>query len=78
MKRRSRKSTAQPDVWVKPDGEPVSCDDKLEVLNENLAEIHEMCQEALEDAVLMEVDEAQIRRVLLKLVESLENPYRKE
>jgi hypothetical protein len=47
------------------------------VLNENLAEIQEMSQEALEDAILMGCDEAQFREVVRKLVESLVNPYKK-
>jgi uncharacterized protein (DUF1778 family) len=45
------------------------------VLNENLEEIREMAQDALEDAVLMGCDEAQLREVLRALVERLENPY---
>jgi hypothetical protein len=64
-------------VWRQPDGEPVSCLEKLKVLNENLEEIREMAQDALEDGVLMGCDEAQLREVLGALVDSLENPYRK-
>ncbi len=63
-------------VWRQPDGEPVSCREKLKVLNENLEEIREMAQDALEDAVLMGCDEAQIRAVLGEILESLENPYK--
>ena len=62
-------------VWLKPDGDPVSCREKIKVLNENLEEIREMCQDALEDGILMECDEAQLRDVLHALVESLQNPY---
>ena len=65
-------------VWKTPEGEPVSCIEKIKVLNENLEEIQAMAQEALEDAVLMGCDEAQFRRVLHDLVEGLVNPYRKE
>ena len=64
-------------VWLKPDGEPVSCYDKIKVLNENLEEIRQMCQDALEDGILMECDEAQLRDTLNRMVESLENPYTK-
>ena len=64
-------------VWLTPEGEPVSCLEKLKVLNENLAEIQEMSQDALEDAILMGCDEAQFRTVLAQLVESLVNPYKK-
>lgn len=66
----------EPPVWLKPDGEPVSCRDKIKLLNENLEEIRQMCQDALEDGILMECDEAQLRRVLHDMIESLDNPYR--
>ena len=56
----------------------MSCIDKLKVLNENLEEIRQFCQDALEDAVLMGCDEAQARDVLESLVRSIENPYKKE
>jgi hypothetical protein len=64
-------------VWRQPDGNPVSCVDKIKVLNENLAELQQMAQDALEDAILMGCDEAQVRGVLQRLIASLENPYRK-
>ena len=64
-------------IWRQPDGKPVSCVDKIKVLNENLIELQQMAQDALEDAILMECDEAQIREVLERIVASLVNPYRK-
>ena len=64
--------------WRTPEGEPVSCVEKIKVLNENLEELREMAQEALEDAVLMGCDEAQLRRVLHELADHLVNPYRKD
>ena len=67
----------KPPVWHDPKGEPVSCVEKIKVLNENLDEIKEMCQEALEDAVLMGCDEVQFRGVIDQLAKSLVNPYKK-
>ncbi len=64
--------------WRTPEGEAVSCVEKIKVLNENLEELREMAQEALEDAVLMGCDEAQLRRVLHELADGLVNPYRKD
>ena len=64
-------------VWLTPQGEPVSCVEKIKVLNENLAELRELAQEALEDAVLMGGDERQLREVLAKIVSGLVNPYAK-
>jgi len=63
-------------VWRSPQGEIVSCVEKLKVLRENLEEIRQLCQDALEDAVLMGCDDAQFRGVLAELVQQLENPYK--
>jgi hypothetical protein len=64
-------------VWRTPEGEAVSCVEKIKVLNENLDELRGLAQDALEDAVLMGVDERQIREVLVQIVGGLVNPYRK-
>ena len=48
---------------------------EIKVLNENLGEIRELAQDALEDAILMGADEAQIRAALHALVDGLLNPY---
>ncbi len=74
--KRAPKEFAFP-TWRQPDGKALSCVEKIKVLNENLAEIRQMAQDALEDAVLMGGDEAQLRAVLQSLIDSLENPYRK-
>jgi hypothetical protein len=63
-------------VWRSPSGEVVSCVEKLKVLKENLEEINQLCQDALEDAVLMGCDEQQFRRVLTELMQKIENPYK--
>lgn len=62
-------------VWLQADGRSVSCEEKLKVLNENLAEIRQLCQDAFEDAVLMGCDESQIRSVFTNVMEGLHNPY---
>jgi hypothetical protein len=62
-------------VWRGPKGEVIACIEKNKVLRENLDEIRQTCQDALEDAVLMGCDEQQFRIVLTELVDSLVNPY---
>ena len=62
-------------TWLQSDGVPVACREKIKVLNENLEELREMAQDALEDGILMGCDEKQIRQVLHTLVDSLANPY---
>jgi hypothetical protein len=64
-------------VWLTPEGEKVSCVEKIKVLNENLEELQVLAQEALEDAVLMGCDEAQFRQVIQNISQSLVNPYKK-
>ncbi len=70
------KST-EPPVWRQLTGEPVSCLEKLKVLNDNYRELQQIAQDAFEDALLMDCDEAQIREALHQLIESLHNPYDK-
>ncbi len=62
-------------VWLRDDGSVVSCTEKVKVMNENLDEVQQMAQDLFEDALLMEVSEAQIRAVLHRLVDELVNPY---
>jgi hypothetical protein len=64
-------------VWRQPDGKPLSCVEKIKVLNENLAEIRQLAQDALEDGLLMGGSEDQLRMVLRELIDNLENPYHK-
>jgi hypothetical protein len=64
-------------TWLTPEGEPVSCVDKIKVLNENLEEIRDLAQAALEDAVLMGCDEAQFREVIKNLSQLIVNPYKR-
>ena len=66
--------TATPPVWPGADGSPVSCREKLVQLAENHAEARQVLQDAFEDAVLMGVDEAAMRRILVELVEGLRSP----
>jgi hypothetical protein len=63
-------------MWKQPDGRTVSCEEKIKVLNQNLEEIRQSCQDAFEDALLMGCDEDQIRQVFAAVVDSLTNPYR--
>ncbi len=65
-------------TWRQSDGKPVSCIEKIKVLNENLGEIRQLAQDALEDGLLMGCSEEQLRQVLRDLVDSLKNPYAKK
>ncbi len=62
-------------VWRSPQGDVVACVEKNRVLQENLAEIRQICQDALDDAVLMGCDEQQFRTALAELVGDLDSSY---
>ena len=61
--------------WVRDDKTVVSCTEKVKVMTENFDELKQIAQDALEDGLLMEVSEAQMREALHALVDSLVNPY---
>lgn len=61
--------------WRDARGRPLSCEEKLKVLEENLAEMRQVCQDAFEDALLMDCDESQIREVFQAVVSGLRNPF---
>jgi hypothetical protein len=61
--------------WVRDDKSVVSCTEKVKVMTENFDELKQMAQDALEDGLLMEVSEAQMREALHALVDDLINPY---
>ncbi|MBV1799355.1 hypothetical protein [Siccirubricoccus sp. G192] len=65
-----------PALWPGTDGSPVSCREKLKVLAENHREAAQVLRDAFEDAVLMGVEEAAMRRILAELVAALPSPKR--
>ena len=62
-------------IWRDSKGGVIACVEKNKVMRENLDEIKQICQDALEDAILMGCDELQFRAVLLDLINGLANPY---
>jgi hypothetical protein len=56
-------------VWRQSDGKPVSCLEKIKVLNQNIQEIEGLCADALEDGVLMGCDAQQIKAALHELID---------
>ncbi len=60
-----------PAEWPGADGAPIACREKIKVLAENHAEAAQVLADAMEDALLMGVDEAAMRQVLHALVDAL-------
>ena len=67
-----------PPVWRQSDGKPVSCLEKIKVLNQNIQEIESLCADALEDGVLMGCDAEQIKTALHQLIDGLSTPHGKK
>ena len=61
--------------WQSPRGDVIACTEKLKVLRQNLGEIRQVSQDALDDAVLMGCDPGQFRAVLVEIVSTLESAY---
>jgi hypothetical protein len=72
MNARTSKATT---VWRQTDGKPVSCLEKIKVLNQNIQEIETLCADALEDGVLMGCDADQIKAALHELIDGLKAPH---
>jgi hypothetical protein len=62
-------------IWRSPQGTVIACVEKNKVMHENLVEIRQVCQDALDDAVLMGCDEEQFRMVLGELVMQLHSEH---
>ncbi len=69
-------SLEPPASWPGANGAPLSCREKLKVLAENHREAAQVLRDAFEDAVLMGVDEAAMRRILTEMVAALPSPKR--
>lgn len=65
-------------VWRQSNGKPVSCLEKIKVLDQNIREIETLCADALEDGVLMGCDAEQIKAALHGLIDGLEVPQAKK
>jgi len=65
-------------TWKTSSGRFLSCREKIKILNQDIEEVHQVCQDAFEDAVLMDCDESQFRAVMRQVIDNLTNPYKKK
>jgi len=61
--------------WLKPNGDPIACVEKLKVLGENLEELQQLVKDALEDALLMGCSEACVRQAFHKAVDATQSDF---
>jgi len=62
-------------TWIRDDQSVVSCTEKIKVMKENFDEIRQLSQDAIEDGLLMEVSEKQMKEALHHMIDNLLNPY---
>jgi hypothetical protein len=65
-------------TWVRDDKSVVSCSEKIKVMKENFDELKQLSQDAIEDGLLMEVSENQMKAALHQMIDDLVNPYYKK
>ena len=65
-------------TWIRDDKSVVSCTEKIKVMKENFDELKQLSQDAIEDGLLMEVSEKQMKEALHQMVDDLVNPYYKK
>ena len=65
MKTKNKKGSFLPKVWKDKENKPISCIEKIKILNENIMEIKQLSDDAIEDAKLMGVDPDQITSVII-------------
>lgn len=70
-------SKIKPKRWKASSGKIFSCREKIKILNQDIEEVNQVCQDALEDALLMDCDESQFRDAIFRVVDNLTNPYKK-
>lgn len=58
-----------PKTWEGLDDDNISCTEKIKILNENIIEIDQIIEDALEDAVLMGANPKQVIKVIIKSLE---------
>lgn len=64
-----------PILWLKPDGDPIACVEKLKVLGKNFDELKQLVKDALEDALLMGCSEACVREAIHKAIDAIQSDF---
>ena len=62
-----------PKYWLGKDKLKISCKEKIKVLNNNIDELQEMISDIYDEAILIGIDEKQLKEVLIKIVKNIKN-----
>ena len=62
----SKNDKLLPKIWKGANDENISCTEKIKILNENIIEINQITDDAIEDAMLMGADPNQVIEVIIQ------------
>ena len=62
-----------PKYWIGKNKEKISCKEKIKVLNSNIDELQEMISEIYDEAILIGIDEKQLKDVLFEIIKNMKN-----
>ena len=62
-----------PKYWLAKNKEIISCKEKIKLLNGNINELHEIISDIYDEAILLGIDEKQLKDVLHKIIENMKN-----
>ena len=62
-----------PKVWLDKNKKKISCKEKIKLMKTNLYEFHDLLKDIVDEAVLIGVDEDQIKNILLDIVKNTKN-----
>ncbi|HJV93168.1 MAG TPA: hypothetical protein VJ572_06785 [Azonexus sp.] len=65
-------------VWTGSDGKPLSCTEKIKVLNENLLELRELALATLEDGLLIGCTNHQLRAAMHEIIDALHTDFQEK
>ena len=68
-----KKKELYPEVWYSKKNTKLSCKEKILILNKNIEELYHLSCEVYDEALLMGVDNKQIKEVLKNIVNNLES-----
>lgn len=62
-----------PKVWLDKNKKKIACKEKIKVMNTNLYEFQDLIKDIIDEAILIGVDEDQIKDVLLDIIKNTKN-----
>ena len=59
--------------WIGKNNEKISCKEKIKILNSNIDDLQEMISEIYDEAILIGIDEKQLKDVLFEIIKNMKN-----